>query len=545
MTITSQTSSTTVIGNGVQTAFAYNFFVPGQTTADQTYFQVYVTDTSGNVTTLTTSQYSVVNSLSKSSPGGTLTYSPIAGPLALNWTITISRVLPFTQLVTLANQGGFYPDVVDAALDTLELQIQQVDAAVTRVIQAPASDSPSIHLALPAAAARASKLLGFDSSGNVIATTSVPTGGSISSAMAPVCAASTIAIARSDLGLGAMALEGIGGGLADDGAGNARVTLTTASVSTNQSVASANFLQQYIVTATATFTLPKVTTLWSGFGFWVFAAGGNAILTPNAADTIQGQSSGTSLTIANGGQAWVTTDGVSKWEALYVPPSATVTTPALASAQGLVIKNNAGTPNTSIDVTVTQAVLINTSGLGYFYTGGTSTIDLTSAGAVNKLDTGTIAASTWYYIYLISNGTNTGGLASTSSTSPTLPSGYTYFMRVGAMLTDGSVHLYGTYQKGRRASYTASLLSLGAAGSITYATFFPPTSESAFISSSAAGASAGTLADMNSIVIATLAASSQVLTSMPNTGGTTFTTVQSSGTMTFSAEGWIDGVNAF
>ena len=198
MTITSQTSSTTAIGNGVQTAFTYNFFVPGATTSDQTNFQVYVTDTSGNITTLTTSQYSVVNSLSKSSPGGTLTYSPA---LTLNYSITISRVLPFTQLVTLANQGGFYPDVVDTALDNLEMQIQQVDGAVIRSIQAPTVDPTTINLTLPSAVSRAGQACGFDSSGNVIALSTLPST-SVSSAMQPVVSAASIAAAQTLLGIG-------------------------------------------------------------------------------------------------------------------------------------------------------------------------------------------------------------------------------------------------------------------------------------------------------------------------------------------------------
>lgn len=46
---------------------------------------------------------------------------------------------------------------------------------------------------------------------------------------------------------------------------------------------------------------------------------------------------------------------------------------------------------------------------------------------LNGLDTGTIASNTWYYIHAILNPTTgaTGYLASTSSTSPTMPSGFT------------------------------------------------------------------------------------------------------------------------
>ena len=153
----------------------------------------------------------------------------------------------------------------------------------------------------------------------------------------------------------------------------------------------------------------------------------------------------------------------------------------LAGIIGLTIQNNATTPSTKIDITATVAVLTTAAGAAFFWNaGGTFTIDLGSNGAVNKLDTGSIASSTVYHIYLISNGTTTGGLASTSATSPTLPSGYTYFVRIGAMITDGSSVLYRTQQKGRKAQYkvtaatnTANLRILGSnsSGSVSVPTW--------------------------------------------------------------------------
>jgi hypothetical protein len=60
--------------------------------------------------------------------------------------------------------------------------------------------------------------------------------------------------------------------------------------------------------------------------------------------------------------------------------------------------------------------------------------------AVGALDTGTIANSTWYHAYLIQR-PDTGVvdvLISLSATSPTLPTNYTLFRRIGSMKTDGS-----------------------------------------------------------------------------------------------------------
>ena len=56
------------------------------------------------------------------------------------------------------------------------------------------------------------------------------------------------------------------------------------------------------------------------------------------------------------------------------------------------------------------------------------------------LDTGTIAASTWYHAYVIKR-VDTGVvdvLVSLSATAPTMPGSYTLFRRIGAMLTNGS-----------------------------------------------------------------------------------------------------------
>lgn len=62
------------------------------------------------------------------------------------------------------------------------------------------------------------------------------------------------------------------------------------------------------------------------------------------------------------------------------------------------------------------------------------------AGTGRGLDTGVRASDTWYYVWLILNpGTVvTDVLLSASAASPTLPSGYTVGMRLGAFLTDGS-----------------------------------------------------------------------------------------------------------
>lgn len=80
----------------------------------------------------------------------------------------------------------------------------------------------------------------------------------------------------------------------------------------------------------------------------------------------------------------------------------------------------------------------------------TLTITSTLSGALG-LDTGTVAASTWYYVYVIAASNNEllpTALYSLSATTPTLPTGYDSYRMVGATLTDGSSHFLKFWQAG-------------------------------------------------------------------------------------------------
>jgi len=123
-------------------------------------------------------------------------------------------------------------------------------------------------------------------------------------------------------------------------------------------------------------------------------------------------------------------------------------------AQSLVIKNNSTTPDTKIDVTAGLTFLSSAS-VSKFFSSVNVTINAATTG-VNALDTGSLANSTWYHVFLISDGTTVSGLLSLSATSPTMPTGYTMAQRFGAVQTDGSAHFYRTIQKGPVAQYTVT-----------------------------------------------------------------------------------------
>lgn len=135
MTISSSTRKAgPYTGNGVTTSFSFSFKV--FTAAD---LQVVKTDLAGVESNLVLgTDYTVtLNANQNSNPGGsiTATSAPASGIK-----ITITSDLAYTQPVDLTNQGGFYPDVINAALDRATIQIQQLNEQVGRSAKLPISN---------------------------------------------------------------------------------------------------------------------------------------------------------------------------------------------------------------------------------------------------------------------------------------------------------------------------------------------------------------------------------------------------------------------
>jgi hypothetical protein len=83
------------------------------------------------------------------------------------------------------------------------------------------------------------------------------------------------------------------------------------------------------------------------------------------------------------------------------------------------------------------------------------------------LDTGTVAADTWYHCYAIYNpvSKNVDFLFSTSASSPTLPTGYTKKKRVGSILTNSSSNILGFIQKEKHFYYKDPILDFSVSSS--------------------------------------------------------------------------------
>jgi len=147
-------------GDGSTTAFTFAFKCFSTSEID-----IYVESSAGAqaLQTLTT-HYSVsLNSDQDASPGGTVTMvtAPASGAK-----LHIVSGAPYTRTDTFSNSGGFYPNVLNDARDKTTLQIQQIKDMLSRAVIGPVGESVD---QIPNAANRASKYLGFDSTGKPVA----------------------------------------------------------------------------------------------------------------------------------------------------------------------------------------------------------------------------------------------------------------------------------------------------------------------------------------------------------------------------------------
>lgn len=97
----------------------------------------------------------------------------------------------------------------------------------------------------------------------------------------------------------------------------------------------------------------------------------------------------------------------------------------------------------SATVTVTADELVLENGADVYQKISAVSLSINSAGAgANGLDTGVLAASTWYSVWAIFNGATSAGLLSLSATAPTMPTGYTHKARIGWVRTDGTANKF-------------------------------------------------------------------------------------------------------
>jgi hypothetical protein len=125
------------VGNGTASNFAFTFKVFQATDLEVVRLNV---STKVETTLVINSNYTVsLNADQNSNPGGSITLT--AGALASGFNLVITSDIENLQPTDIVNQGGFYPDVIEDALDRATIQIQQLQEAVDRSAKLPITSS--------------------------------------------------------------------------------------------------------------------------------------------------------------------------------------------------------------------------------------------------------------------------------------------------------------------------------------------------------------------------------------------------------------------
>lgn len=160
MTISSSTRKAgPFTGNGVTVAFPFAFKV---FSASDLLVVLALTSTGAEtVQTITTNYTVALNSDQSANPGGAVTMlvAPAAG-----YTLTLTSQVANLQPTDLTNAGGFYPKVINDALDRATIQIQQLAEKVGRALKLPVSSTASADLPTPVGGT----VLGWNATGTAI-----------------------------------------------------------------------------------------------------------------------------------------------------------------------------------------------------------------------------------------------------------------------------------------------------------------------------------------------------------------------------------------
>lgn len=208
-TVSSAATSVVGIGNGATTVFNFPFIGVSPNDIVVTYI-----DAGGNQTMLGGTAYTLTLNAAPAGQiwglGGTVTY-PLAGsPIATGTQLVITRSVPLLQTTSLSNQGSFFPQAVEQAIDLVVMEFQGVATSIGRSLQVSINDTCSPLGLLPVASQRANQIIGFDGTGcNPIA--AQPSSALVSAAMQPVVAAASIGAATTLLGVNTNFNTPIGG----------------------------------------------------------------------------------------------------------------------------------------------------------------------------------------------------------------------------------------------------------------------------------------------------------------------------------------------
>lgn len=150
------------LGNAVTVTFPFIFKV--FKTSDLLVERIQAGAQDSTTLVLNSDYTAVLNADQDTDPGGAITLT--AGALASGNRLIITSSVPELQEVVLTSLGGFFPDVINGALDRLTILVQQLQVDVNRSIKFPLTDNSEL-VDLPPAEQRAGKFLYFGSDGSV------------------------------------------------------------------------------------------------------------------------------------------------------------------------------------------------------------------------------------------------------------------------------------------------------------------------------------------------------------------------------------------
>ncbi len=131
MTISNSNSSQIIAGDGTTTTFNFGFVGDSSSVISVYYIN------SSNVSTLLAPGTYTINLNAPATNqiwgvGGTITYPLTGSAIAVGTYLQVVRSVPYQQNITTQNQGNFYGQVIEQAIDLLEMQIQQLAARTTQ-----------------------------------------------------------------------------------------------------------------------------------------------------------------------------------------------------------------------------------------------------------------------------------------------------------------------------------------------------------------------------------------------------------------------------
>ena len=205
MTITNENRKTDlVIDDSSLFTFSYTFDIIAEETIGITFFdedgvEVEVVMTRVTSSSPSANEFFVDKDNSQVKIGGTGT---LQSQYSTDITqLLIVRTVDLTQEETFPTATNFQADAIETSLDKNTMGTQQINETLARCLRIPIQDDTDQNVDLDAAAVRANKFLAFDALGNPTVASSVEGGATVSTAMEPVIAAATLAVARTLLDL--------------------------------------------------------------------------------------------------------------------------------------------------------------------------------------------------------------------------------------------------------------------------------------------------------------------------------------------------------